>query len=322
MANPEQLAILAQGVEVWNQWRSENLGVKINLREENLQWIKLVNANLIGADLTDSDLSKADLRGANLSQANLDGARLILADLRGANFYQSTLAFTFFYDANLNHCDFLQSVFSSTILNDIDLRRVKNLETIRHLNSSHIDISTIYRSQGQIPEVFLRGCGVPDNFIEYMHSLTSKAFDYYSAFLSYSSKDTEFTEKLYDNLQGKGIRCWYAPEDLKIGDKFRKEIDSTIRLRDKLIVVLSEESIRSDWVEEEVDTALAEEKRTGKLILFPIRIDDAILETDQYWARRIQESRHIGDFSKWKQHDEYQKSFERLLRDLTKEPSR
>jgi hypothetical protein len=30
----------------------------------------------------------------------------------------------------------------------------------------------------------------------------------------------------------------------------------------------------------------------------------------------IRRTRHIGDFSRWKDHDAYQQAFERLLRDL------
>ena len=87
---------------------------------------------------------------------------------------------------------------------------------------STIGIDTIYKSRGKIPVEFLRGCGVPENFIAYMHSLTGQAFfEFYSCFISYSSKDQEFAERLHADLQAKGVRCWFAPEDLKIGDRFQ-----------------------------------------------------------------------------------------------------
>ncbi len=50
--------------------------------------------------------------------------------------------------------------------------------------------------------------------------------------------------------------------------------------------------------------------------LFIIRLDDAVMETDQAWAASLRRMRHIGDFRAWKDHNLYQKSFERLLRDL------
>jgi hypothetical protein len=69
-------------------------------------------------------------------------------------------------------------------------------------------------------------------------------------------------------------------------------------------------------VDEEVEAALEKERKSGKLVLFPIRLDDAVMETDQAWAASLRRPRHIGDFSNWKDHDAFKKAFERLRRDL------
>ncbi len=203
-----------------------------------------------------------------------------------------------------------------TVFGDTDLSTARGLETVRHEFPSTIGIDTIYNSKGNIPEVFLRGCGVPEDFIIYMRSLVGKAIEFCSCFISYSTMDDDFAQRLYADLQHQGVRCWFAPEDLKIGDKFRMRIDESIRVYDKLMVVLTENSIRSPWVEEEVETALEKERKHNKPALFPIRLDDAVMETDQAWAASLRRTRHIGDFRAWKDHDQYQKSFERLLRDL------
>jgi hypothetical protein len=145
---------------------------------------------------------------------------------------------------------------------DVDLSVVKNLETVRQLGPSTIGIDTIYRSQGNIPEAFLRGAGVPDSFLEYMRSLVSKPIDYYSCFISYSSEDQAFAERLDADLQSKGVRCWYAPHDMKIGVEIRPRIDESIRVHDKLLLVVSESSLASTWVKKEVETAF--EKETQK----------------------------------------------------------
>jgi hypothetical protein len=57
-------------------------------------------------------------------------------------------------------------------------------------------------------------------------------------------------------------------------------------------------------------------KKRGCVVLFPIRLDDGIMNTDQAWAADIRRTRHIGDFSKWEDKENFQKAFERLLRDL------
>ena len=89
-----------------------------------------------------------------------------------------------------------------------------------------------------------------------------------------------------------------------------------IRSGDKLLLVLSEHAIASDWVEDEVTKAFAEERRRGQLVLFPVRLDDTVFDTSEAWAGKLRDNRNIGDFRRWKEHDAYQKALDRLLRDL------
>jgi TIR domain len=158
---------------------------------------------------------------------------------------------------------------------------------------------------------------LPDRLIEYLPSLRGEAIQYYSCFISYSVNDQLFAERLHADMQNKGVRCWFAPHDLPIGAKTWDAIDEAIRLRDKLLVILSEAAIGSDWVEDEVTKAFAEERERNATILFPIRIDDTVMATPEPWAVKLRDQRNIGDFRPWKKPAEYQKSLERLLCDLT-----
>jgi len=147
----------------------------------------------------------------------------------------------------------------------------------------------------------------------------ASTMEFYSCFISYSTRDREFAQRLYADLRSEGVRCWFAPEDLKIGDKLRPALDEGIHLHDKLLVLLSENSVRSVWVEKEVETAFDEERRQNRTVLFPIRLDDAVMETGQAWAADIRRSRHMCDFRDWKNQDSYRKALDRLLRDLKAE---
>ena len=195
---------------------------------------------------------------------------------------------------------------------------------MRHVGPSTVGIDTIYKSGGKIPEAFLRGCGVPDNFIEYMHSLAGQAFEFYSCFICYSTKDQEFAERLHADLQAKGVRCWFAPEEMKAGRKLIEQIDEAIRLHDKPLLILSKHSMSGNWVKTEIANAREREKREGKQLLFPItlvpfeaikqwKLFDADIGIDS--AREIREY-FIPDFSNWKDHDSYQTAFQRLVKDL------
>ena len=127
--------------------------------------------------------------------------------------------------------------------------------------------------------------------IDYLPSLLNQPIQFYSCFISYSAKDQDVAERLHADLQNKGVRCWFAPHDLPIGAKILDGIDEAIRLRDKVLLILSEHSIKSDWVKDEVTTAFEEErKRGGQLMLFPIRLDDTVMTTDEAWAAKLRAS--------------------------------
>ena len=278
------------------------------------------------ADLRGANLSGANLRMANLSGANLSGGATSSrrGPQRGEPHARRTSVGANLSGADLSEADFTGARVRETHFADVDLSAAKGLETVDHDGPSTIGIDTIYKSHGKIPEVFLRGCGVPDEFIAYIGSMVGRPIEFYSCFISYSTKDQEFAERLHADLQAKGVRCWFAPEEMKAGRKLHEQIDEAIRLHDKLLLILSEHSMSSNWVKTEIANAREREKREGKQLLFPItlvpfeaikqwKLFDADIGIDS--AREIREY-FIPDFSNWKDHDSYQTAFQRLVKDL------
>lgn len=321
MANPEHLEILKQGVGVWNEWRARNPNVAPDLRGLDLHVALLIRinfsyANLLRARITNSELPYADFTGAFLKEVTFRETTLAHTSFKSA-----VLTWTDFSHADLSEADFSGADVGWTTFGDNDLSEITGLDTANHLGPSILGIETLYRSKGKIPEIFLRGCGVSDEFITFAHSLVEATHptQFYSCFISYSSRDQDFASRLYADLQNKGVRCWFAPEDIKIGDKFRTRIDESIRIYDKLLLVLSESSVSSQWVEKEVETAMEREQEQNKTMLFPVSLDNAVNEMKVGWPADVRRTRHIGDFTRWKDHDSYQKAFDRLLRDLKAE---
>jgi TIR domain/Pentapeptide repeats (8 copies) len=291
-----------------------------DLTHADLRMATLYAADLGGADLTDADLAGADLTSTNLTGANLRAAHLVSANLeqtnlREANLTHANLTGANLTGANLTTADLSEVRFYETIFGDTNLTAVRGLETCVHDGPSTIDHRTLAKSW-PLPLTFLRGCGLPDALIDYLPSLFNESFQFYSCFISYASKDHAFAERLHADLQNKGVRCWFAPEDMKIGDRLRPRIDETIRVYDKLLLVLSKTSVASQWVEQEVETALARERQQGTTILFPVRIDNTVMTLETGWPALIRNTRNIGDFRRWKTHGVYQQAFDRLLRDL------
>ncbi len=157
---------------------------------------------------------------------------------------------------------------------------------------------------------------MPDSLIDYLRTLTDQPLDFYSCFISYATKDHEFAELLYADLQSRGVRCWLVPEQMKIDDEVYSPFGESGRVYDKLLLILSEHSVASRWVQKEVETAFKKEQQSNRLVLFPIKLDDTVMQSTLAWATDIRRKRHIGDFSTWKQHEDYQKAFTQLLRNL------
>jgi TIR domain-containing protein len=132
--------------------------------------------------------------------------------------------------------------------------------------------------------------------------------EFHSCFISYSNPDTVFAERLHAALRKNGVACWYAPEDMKIGDECRERIEKAIGKHDKLLLILSEHSVKSAWVRDEVEACLERERLKHRQILFPIRLDDAAMRTRKAWAANIRRQRHIGDFRDWSDGGKYRQA--------------
>lgn len=203
MANPVHLAILRQGVDVWNQWRQENPDIT-----PDLSWINTNNIDLSGAYLFQVDLSGASFKNQIFNNVSFSKSNLYRADFSNSrsfhvcfsetnliktNFASANLVNVNFLDANLSHANFYDTrlsriVFDSTILENtkftesklnniyianIDLSQVINLETIiSDLDaSSRIDFQSIFLSKGKIPKVFLEACGITDELLQALPTL-------------------------------------------------------------------------------------------------------------------------------------------------------
>jgi hypothetical protein len=144
----------------------------------------------------------------------------------------------------------------------------------------------------------------------YWQQLKPLGVDYvpqYSCFISFSFADEAFCKRLYDRLYLEGVQVWFAPHDMKAGQKIRDQVTGAIGTYDKLLLVLSEASIKSDWVAHELYTAFRRQKEKGQQVLFPIRLMtyEALrqwqafdADTGRDLGREVREY-FIPDFSNW-----------------------
>lgn len=341
MANHEHIKIIHEGVEAWNRWRRRNPEVLPDLQD----------ALLKGRNLRDADFIKADLSSANLSSSDLSAAKLTYANLINSNLSNANLSKTYLYDANLRGANFTNAVlcnasidglnlsyarFSNTVLASVNLLNVKGLSTINHSGPSNIGIDIIRKSKGSLPAEFLRGCGFSDWEIEVanlnnpnlsneeitdilyrIHYLRAhQAIQISPLFISYNHSDTIFVDNLEQYLNVKGIRFWRDIHHATAG-RLEKQIDRAIRYNPTVLLILSEHSVKSDWVQHEARLARQLELETGRDVLCPIALDSSWESCK--WPERLREQimeYNVLDFSGWKSDEVFQLMFARLIEGL------
>lgn len=346
MADPEHLNIIRMGSAAWNNWRRANPSVKPDLTSAVLEGCQLGNlrlantdlslatlskANLRGADCWRADLNLADLVGANLSRsffgraslhsANLCGtdlstARFVNADLSGANLSNSKIFNAYFIDTDLNGTDFSNAWIKETAFANVNLSQAKGLDSVKLIGPSTLGIDSIYRSCGQIPTVFLRGCGVPEEFIRIIPTLEYRSPLDFSCFISHSSMDRVFCDKVFGDLQANGIRCWYFPKDITTGRLNWTSKDDGSRVYSKLLVICSKHSLDDVAVVGEIERALEDEQRDGRPILHCITRDDFLAKEWSHPRKSRLLETLCADFRNWERPESYDRSLGKLTKAL------
>ncbi len=343
MADLHHLEVLNQGSNEWNIWRANNPKIIPDLRNANLEGMvlsetnlpnsdrKTIRINLKNVDLSGANLTRCVLDGALLSGANLKGANLRKADLRKADLRETSLIGARLNRANLTlarlyKTDFTGSHIWETIFSRVDLSTAVGLNECIQGGPTIIDERT-FRESKNIPEKFLKGCGYSDWQIsasklnsrhinssevteicyEIIDLRANPTIQFYSCFISYSHKDKKFATKLHDALQEYGIRCWLDDHQLLPGDDIYEHVDRGIQLWDKVLLVCSENSLNSWWVDNEILTAFEKEQslmkdRNEKVgVVIPINIDGYVFS--ETWTRGFKkqlQSRLVASFENWK----------------------
>ena len=124
----DPLALLKQGVDVWNEWREQHPKINLDFKGVDFAGVTLELINLSGVNLELVNLSGADLRGAFLQSANLRGANLYMADLlwanlQGADLQGANLQGVDLYKANLSNANLFEANLSQA-----NIRRAKLLQ--------------------------------------------------------------------------------------------------------------------------------------------------------------------------------------------------
>jgi hypothetical protein len=93
-------------------------------------------------------------------------------------------------------------------------------------------------------------------------------------FLSHTSIDKPFVEKLAKDLNHFGINVWYDKYEIKVGESILWKIDEGIRDSEYLGIVISKEAFKSEWVKTEITTAWQKQVQKKGNFVLPIYYSD------------------------------------------------
>ena len=358
MENYPFLELLRQGPLAWNGWRRNNPHIAPNVYEADLSGFDLEGANLddtvlfeavlantsfAGASLRRAVLQGADLRGANLRSADLSDADLSgtwpqdptvrLAYPDGADLRDASLHDTVFARTMLRGCQFGGARLNRTIFSDVNLSLAQGLEDAIHEGPSQVTVSTLAQSRGVLSRAFFSKCRVPEDILRSVpvSNPSSTPAHYDSCFISHSSKDVELAEKLAERLTNGGVSVWYDNRKIQGGRLLADQFSNAIRASDRLLLVVSESSLASEWVAYEVGEAMKRAREISdredlrRSLLFPIRLLSmeqfrSILEgASTYGELRVLRDFPLLDFTRWREPEWFDRACESLIRDLRKD---
>lgn len=358
MASPSFVELLRRDPAAWNGWRRDNADVVPNLDAVELNGLVLdganlddvvlfeaglANASLVGASLRRAVLQGADLHGANLRSADLSDADLSgtwnrdptarLVWPTGADLRDASLHDTLFARTALRGCKLGGARLNRTIFSDVNLSLAQGLEDAIHEGPSQVTFSTLARSRGVLSRAFFSRCGVPEAVLRSV--LVPKpggAPDQYdSCFISHSSEDVEFAESLVERLTNAGLSVWYDNRNVQGGRALTDQFRDAIRASDRLVLVVSEHSLASEWVAYEVGeamrraTEISDREELRRSLLFAVRLLSmeklrSILESEPAESPlRVLADFHLLDFTRWREPKWFDGACDRMIRDLRKD---
>jgi hypothetical protein len=253
--------------------------------EEHLQ-IMLQGADAWNAWRRANPGSKPDLTGASLRGRQLGNLRLASVDLS-----LSTLK-----KANLRGSDFWHTVLNLADLSGANLSR--STFGRAHLHATNLSGTEL--------------CGTRFIASDLSGADLSHALQF-TCFISHSSMDRVFCEKVYGDLQANGVRCWYFSEEFSIGRQIWQQLNQTHHVYDKLLVICSKNSMQSAPVISEIERALDIESNESRNVLFCVTRDDYMLNDWSHPRKEEVQKAVVSDFRHWERPESYERGLDKLL---------
>lgn len=96
-------------------------------------------------------------------------------------------------------------------------------------------------------------------------------------FISYSHQDVDFVNRLAAHLTQAKVHVWVDTWELQVGDSLLAKVQQAIQESSALIVVLSRNSVESEWCKRELNAGLMRELEEKRVVVLPALLEDCQL---------------------------------------------
>jgi predicted nucleotide-binding protein len=220
-------------------------------------------------------LDGASFRGANLAGTNFNGASCVKASFDAADLSHASVQGTNLEEADLRNA----------LLTGVDLYRAKLQKT--RVNFEDLQSANVFTRQ-------LDG-----------DMLNVERRNRTRIFISYSHADAEFAERLQMALEKRSVDVWIDRDEILVGDSLIEKIREGIDASQFVCAIISPASVKSRWVEVELDRAMNQSIEGGCVKILPLLVEQGV-ELPSFLLGRL-----YVDFSR---DDLFDKGVEQIMR--------
>ena len=135
----------------------------------------------------------------------------------------------------------------------IEIKRKHNFYTIELLDKGKHSVYTISKQDVDFKK---KNIGIKKSF-----------------FLSHSSNDKEFVNRLAVDLSNQNLPVFFDKWEINVGDSIVEKINIALESMQGLILIISSNSINSNWVKKELSSALMQSLSDNSIDIYPILIE-------------------------------------------------
>lgn len=154
------------------------------------------------------------------------------------------------------------------------IRKAATVQKIENYDKTSLDPLVKWATQLDVLSIEIQASDFVEEGIQHKEKRHIENADEKVVFLSHSSKDKPFIRQLAADLTEAGILVWLDEQQISVGDSINKAINQGLIESDYFVIALSENSVESEWVERELNSALIDEIEASKVKVLPIKLSE------------------------------------------------